>query len=137
MSYGPLPNTHLIQKYGFVERNNPVKQIIVRFPYHDYSALLYEEQTLKKELATKLKIPMNPNVLAATLHTGKFDATIMQQLRLSFLSSKTIMDLGGTHSIEQHDFKSKVDNQSERMAYDFLIENLEKHLGNLKPQDHY
>lgn len=80
---------------------------------------------------------MNPNVLGLTLHMDRFDAAIMQQLRLSFLSSKTIIDHGGTQLIEQHDFKSKVDDQSERMAYDFLIENLERHLGNLKSLDHY
>lgn len=48
MSYGKLANTHLIQKYGFTTKNNPVKQSIVRFPWHDYSALIYEEMPLKK-----------------------------------------------------------------------------------------
>ena len=43
---------------------------------------------------------MNPNMLSVPLHTDKFDPAIMQQLRLSFLSSKTIMDMGGTHLIE-------------------------------------
>lgn len=42
---------------------------------------------------------MNPNLLPATFHTDKFDGTIMQQLRLSFLSSKTIIDMGGTDKI--------------------------------------
>lgn len=104
-----MTNTHLIQKYGFVSKTNPMKSILIRFPFHDYSALLYEEQALKKNLAAKQKIPMNPNVLAAQLHTDKIDPAIMQQLRLSFLSSKTIIDQGGSHKIEKHDFKSQVD----------------------------
>jgi len=43
MSYGNLPNTHLIQKYGFVQHNNPLVQSVLQIPYHDYCALLYEE----------------------------------------------------------------------------------------------
>jgi len=95
-----MTNTHLIQKYGFVSKTNSMKSILIRFPFHDYSALLYEEQALKKNLAAKLKIPINPNVLAAQLHSDKIDPAILQQLRLSFLSSKTIIDQGGSHMIE-------------------------------------
>ena len=35
------------------------------------------------------------------------------------------------------DFLKMIDNDSERMAYDFLIESLEEHLSNLKSESHY
>lgn len=47
------------------------------------------------------------------------------------------MDLGGKSKILEKDFKTPIDKQSERMAYDFLIEHLERHHSNLKPVDHY
>ena len=137
MSYGKLPNTHLIQKYGFVLKDNPVKQSIIRIPYHDYSAFLYEESALKKKVSQRLRIPFNQNFLSATLHTDKFDGSIMQQLRLSFITSKTLMDIGGSHHIDNHDFKTYLDKNTESMAYDFLIQSLESNLGDLKPLDHY
>lgn len=48
-----------------------------------------------------------------------------------------MIDVGGSNAIEQHDFKTPVDSNSERMAYDFLIENVERNLANLKRVDHY
>lgn len=87
MSYGNLPNSHLIQKYGFTLPDNPIKQSIVRLPWRDYNPLLFEEHSLKSEISKKLKIPLNPHILPCTLHTDKFDGAIMQQLRLTFLSS--------------------------------------------------
>ncbi len=47
------------------------------------------------------------------------------------------MDIGGSHHIDNHDFKKYLDRSTESMAYDFLIQSLESHLGNLKPLDHY
>lgn len=44
------------------------------------------------------------------LYTNKFDADILTRLRLSFLTSKTIMDYGGTKKLkEEVDFKSYFD----------------------------
>jgi hypothetical protein len=82
---------------------------------------LYEESALKKKVSQRLRIPFNQNFLSATLHTDKFDGSIMQQLRLSFLTSKTLMDIGGSHHIDNHDFKTYLDKNTESMAYDFLI----------------
>jgi hypothetical protein len=61
----------------------------------------------------------------------------MPQLRLSFLTSKILMDIGNTAEVENYDFKSMVEPNEERMIHDFLIESLEGHLSNLKPKDHY
>ncbi len=58
MNYGNIANTHLIQKYGFTTRDNPVKQSFVRFSYKDYGSLLYEEMQMKKDVATRLGIPL-------------------------------------------------------------------------------
>ena len=55
-------------------KDNPIKQNVIRFPYHDYGALIYEELNLKKELSQKQKIPFNSNIMAGTLHTNKFDS---------------------------------------------------------------
>lgn len=73
MSYGNLANTHLIQKYGFTLPDNPIKQSMVRLPWRDYNALLFDEQTLKKEISTNLRIPLSLNMLPCMLHTDKFD----------------------------------------------------------------
>jgi hypothetical protein len=42
------------------------------------------------------------------------------------------MDIGSTAAIENHDFKSIVEPNMERMIFDFLIESLEGHYSNLK-----
>ena len=47
------------------------------------------------------------------------------------------MDIGSTAAVENHDFKSIVEPNMERMIFDFLIESLESHYSNLKSKDHY
>ena len=48
MSYGKdLPNTHLIQKYGFTIPNNPSNALNIQLPYRDYQSLLFEEKHIK------------------------------------------------------------------------------------------
>lgn len=42
------------------------------------------------------------------------------------------MDIGSTAAVENHDFKSIVEPNMERMIFDFLIESLESHYSNLK-----
>jgi hypothetical protein len=62
---------------------------------------------------------------------------IMRRLRLAFLSSKAIINWGGSTQALEHDFNSALDPDSERMSYDFLIHALEEHLSNLKSESHY
>jgi len=94
----------------------------MKLHYHDYSALLFEEQDLKKTVAQRERIPFNQNFLGATLHHDKFDPKIMQQMRLGFLSSRAIMGQGGgTQGFVDRDFAELVDGTCERMSYDFLI----------------
>jgi len=47
------------------------------------------------------------------------------------------MDIGGSSVVENSDFKEVIEPNLERMSLDFLIEALEQHMGNLKPEDHY
>ena len=47
IGYGDMPNTHLIQKYGFVLPDNQNKKINFNLPYREWQALLYEEEGLK------------------------------------------------------------------------------------------
>jgi len=94
---------------------------------------LYEEIELKKRLSKKLGVQLNQNGLRnVILHPDKFDSGILPQLRLSFLTSKILMDIGSTAAVENHNFKSIVEPNMERMIYDFLIESLESHYSNLK-----
>lgn len=44
LSYGRLSNTHLIQKYGFTQASNPYNQIAMNAPYHEFQAVVTEEQ---------------------------------------------------------------------------------------------
>ncbi len=88
---------------------------------------------LKKRISKKLGVHLNQNGLKnVILHTDKFDSGLMPQLRLSFLTSKILMDIGSTAVLENNDFKSMVEPNMERMIYDFLIESLESHFSNLK-----
>lgn len=73
MSYGRLANTHLIQKYGFCERDNPEKWLAANLPYRDLESILYEESKLKTELSKKLGISFNLNILPCVLHPDKFN----------------------------------------------------------------
>jgi hypothetical protein len=71
------------------------------------------------------------------LHPNKFDPVIMQTLRLAFLTSRTLIEKGGSEFAMSQDFLKMIDFDSERMAYDFLIESLEGHVSNLKSESHY
>lgn len=73
---------------------------------------MYEEQLLKQEIANEKGIEgFNPeNFTGLKLYPNKFDPDILTRLRLSFLTSKTIMDYGGTKKLkEEVDFKSYFD----------------------------
>ena len=47
VSYGSLPNSHLIQKYGFTLEDNPEKKIIMNLPFYEYESVTFEEKDLK------------------------------------------------------------------------------------------
>lgn len=51
ISYGSLPNSHFVQKYGFTLPDNPEKKVIMHMPYREYESLAYEEMNLKQERA--------------------------------------------------------------------------------------
>ena len=74
ISYGSdMPNTHLIQKYGFVTRDNPIKKTITNLPFHEYETIAYEETPLKQELAAKFGLPYSQNGLhSAVFYNNRF-----------------------------------------------------------------
>ena len=118
--------------------DNPNKQITGQLPFRDYTTLLYEETNLKAELSHDLKIPLNPSALRnVTLHPNKFSSDVLRTLRLSFLSSKALIDNGGASFARRQDFKSPVDQESEKLSYDFLLNSLDHARSLLKSEDHY
>ena len=129
INYGDLPNTHLIQKYGFVQPDNPQKKILCSFPFREYDSVVYEEASLKSELSKKLKIPMKKNGLEnAEFLNNRFPKEVLKRLRLSFLSSQTLLDNGGKAYIDSKDFSEPLDLRNESMVFDFLINRFEGHL---------
>lgn len=95
---------------------------------------MYEELALKKEIGARVNVTLSQEQFHGSLHINKFDSAVMQQLRLAFLTSKQIMDLGGKQGLGHTDFKTMVHPTNERMCYDFLIDNFEQSLDNLNPQ---
>lgn len=114
VTYGDLCNMHYVQKYGFTlfdqeqESHNIVQGA---YYFEDYQQIVYEEQALKQELRELKKIGYHPEVIfGMNLFPNKFEQQLLQRLRLSFLTSKTIMDFGGTAKLkEEVDFKSYFD----------------------------
>lgn len=139
ISYGSdLANTHLIQKYGFVMPENPVKKLITNLPFHDYETIAYEETPLKMEVSQKYGIPYSQNgIHNAVFYSQKFPQEVLRQIRLSFLTSRQLIENGGANYVNERDFSSEVDPENERMAHDFMIESFERILNNLKSREHY
>ena len=74
-----LPNTHLIQKYGFVTRENPVKKLVVTLPFHEYETIAYEETPLKEEHAKLNGLPYSQNAIHnAVFHNNKFPQEVLR-----------------------------------------------------------
>ena len=73
------------------------------------------------------------------MYENKFDPQILSRLRLSFLTSKTIMDYGGTKKLkEEVDFQSYFDQFNEECSVQFMIDSIENDLNhNLKPKEVY
>ena len=76
---------------------------------------------MKNELAEKMDQVFLPKVLQVKLHPDKFEQQIMKNLRLALMTSKTLIDNGGSKFALNHDFSKPLDEMNERMAYDFLI----------------
>lgn len=143
MSYGNLSNIHLVQKYGFTlgaqaqdERNT----LQANYPYGEYQQVVYEELRLKEQLSSERLLPFDAELFQGTsLYPNRFEQSVLQRLRLAFLTSRTIMDYGGTAKLtEEVDFKSYFDEFNESCALQFLIDSVEMDLkGNLKPREVY
>ena len=73
----------------------------------------------------------------ATFYNSKLPLSVIQQLRLSFLTSQTLINKGGSAFLSDKDFSTPIDEQSERMALDFLIENFEKSLNKMQSEEVY
>jgi hypothetical protein len=109
------------------------------YSYKDYQSIIYEENKLKIELAKDKGITFNPErLLGANLHPNRFDPFLLERLRLSFLTSKTIRDIGGTEEVKALDFKSEFDQFNEDCSVQFLIDSIDKDLNeHLKPREVY
>lgn len=63
---------------------------------------------------------------------------MLSRLRLSFLTSQTIRDIGGTKSVKTLDFKSDLDEFNETCTLQYLIDSVERDLNeSLKPREVY
>ena len=111
ISYGnDLANTHLIQKYGFVTRDNPVKKLTMNMPFHEYEALTYEEAPLKKELSQTHRIPYSQSgIMNSIFYNSKFPQEVLAQIRLAFFTSRMLMDNGGVGFLEGKDFSEAIE----------------------------
>ena len=88
ISYGDLPNSHLIQKYGFTLADNPQKKLVLNAPFYEYESVSYEEKDLKTKLAKELGIQFVQSGLQnATFYNDKLPLDVLRQLRLSFVTS--------------------------------------------------
>jgi SET domain-containing protein len=60
INYGNLPNTHLVQKYGFTLKDNPEKKLLTSIPFRELEEFTYEEHKLKSEVANSLGLAFQP-----------------------------------------------------------------------------
>ena len=133
---------HLIQKYGFTlagEDQAPHNVLQGSYSFRDYQQIVYEEAKLKAELAKEREIAFNPErLLGVNLYPNRFDQSLLSRLRLSFLTSQTIRDIGGTKSVKTLDFKSDLDEFNETCTLQYLIDSVERDLNeSLKPREVY
>ena len=61
----------------------------------------------------------------------------MRQTRLSFVTSRTLMENGGADFLADKDFTKAIDVENERLSFDFIIESFERSLNNLKKREFY
>lgn len=67
--------------------------------------------------------------MGVNLFPNKFEQDIFAKLRLSFLTSGTIMDYGGTAKLKQEvDFKSKFDDFNEGCTMQFIVDQIKRDL---------
>jgi len=90
MSYGDLSNSHFLQKYGFTLQDNPNNKTVVRTHMREYEKYLFDETALKQEISQKLNIQISSH-LSYELYMNRFDQSILQRLRLIFLTSKSMI----------------------------------------------
>jgi hypothetical protein len=57
--------------------DNPVNQLMIKMPFHDYSTLIYDEAELKQQISRQKKIPLNPNSLTTVLFSDKANISFM------------------------------------------------------------
>ena len=90
-------------------------------------------------MAKERDIAFNPErLLGVNLYPNRFDQSLLSRLRLSFLTSQTIRDIGGTSSVKALDFKSDFDEFNETCSLQFMLDAVERDLNeSLKPKEVY
>ena len=84
--------------------------MITTLPFHDYETIAYEETPLKQEIAARLGLPYSQNgVHNAVFYNFKFPQEVLKQVRLSFLTSRTLIDNGGRSFLDNKDLSEMLD----------------------------
>lgn len=118
MSYGALSNSHLLQKYGFTLPDNANNALSFNAQFYEYSALLGEETKLKQVARARLGFPQLTTRFPLTLYKGRFSQEMVRQLRLSFLTSKNIMEgEGSQYFSEAETYKDPFDPSNEQITF--------------------
>ena len=68
---------------------------------------------------------------------NRFPKNVLQNLRLSFLTSKTLLDNGGASFVKDIDFTQPFEAENEKLCFDFLLERFAAHLTQTKSDDYY
>ncbi|CDW87175.1 set domain protein [Stylonychia lemnae] len=139
ISYGSLGNSHLIQKYGFTLENNPQNSLTIQLPFHEHQGLIFEEIDLKRRLSAQHRVPFSEHKYISTLYPARFNQDQLKQLRLSFFTSRNIIDLGGTDRFIQTaaNFSQGFSEDNEDFSFDYLVKSLQSQYMKLKPLNYY
>ena len=99
---------HFIQKYGFtLIEDDQMKNNVVQgsYSFGDYQQIVYEEARLKAELSKEKGIAFDTERFqGVNLFANKREQPLLARLRLSFLTSQTIREVGGTSKVKALDF---------------------------------
>lgn len=100
-----------------------MKKLIMNLPFYEYESIVYEETPLKQELAGQLDLPYNQVAINnAVFFNDRFPIEILKQTRLSFLTSRTLIDNGGRSFLDDKDFSDPISDENEQMTMNFIID---------------
>lgn len=122
------------------DESQGIKNVVhAEYPFGSSQQIVYEEARLKSELGQQKSITYNQDVLhQVQFYPNRFDQKLLARLRLAFLTSQTIRDVGGTQAIRDTDFSTDFDEFNRECSLQFLIDSIDKDLSHkLKPREVY